>query len=192
MKDVSKNQEENISDTALTNELIHLLGHSRHDWMNKLQLIKGNLSLQKYDRVFEMIEEMVIDAKHESKLSNLKTPHLAFDFLTFNWKTHYMTLEYEVLGEIKDLSAYDQKLAKLMRKLFHLFDQAVSRESENHLTVSLQTDHPDRQLILYLDFHGTFANISAFDDFRQNGYEDFDIMRFEITSHECLIEIGLN
>lgn len=53
MKDVSKNQEENISDTALTNELIHLLGHSRHDWMNKLQLIKGNLSLQKYDRVFE-------------------------------------------------------------------------------------------------------------------------------------------
>lgn len=40
MKDVSKNQEENISDTALTNELIHLLGHSRHDWMNKLQLIK--------------------------------------------------------------------------------------------------------------------------------------------------------
>lgn len=79
-----------------------------------------------------------------------------------------------------------------MRKLFDLFEQAVTRGSENHLTVSLQTDHPDRQLILYLDFHGTFANISAFDDFRQNGYEDFDIMRFEITSHECLIEIGLN
>lgn len=79
-----------------------------------------------------------------------------------------------------------------MRKLFHLFDQAVSRESENHLTVSLQTDHPDRQLILYLDFHGAFADPSAFDDIRQNGYEDVDIMRFEITSHECLIEIGLD
>jgi hypothetical protein len=40
--------------------------------------------------VVEIIDEMVIDAKHESKLSNLKTPHLAFDFLTFNWKSRYM------------------------------------------------------------------------------------------------------
>ena len=86
MKDVSKKQEEPVSDAALINELIQLM-YFRHDWMNKLQLIKGNLSLQKYDRVVEIIDEMVIDAKHESKLSNLKTPHLAFDFLTFNWKS---------------------------------------------------------------------------------------------------------
>ncbi|MCI4170914.1 sporulation protein, partial [Bacillus spizizenii] len=37
MKDVSKNQGENISDTALTHELIHLLGHSRHAWWKLLQ-----------------------------------------------------------------------------------------------------------------------------------------------------------
>ncbi len=48
------------------------------------------------------------------------------------------------------------------------------------------------RLILYLDFHGAFADPSAFDDIQQNGYEDVDIMRFEITSHECLIEIGLD
>lgn len=98
--------------------------------------------MQKYDRVVEIIDEMVIDAKHESKLSNLKTPHLAFDFLTFNWKSRYMRLEYEVLGEIKDLSAYDQKLSNLMRKLFHLFGLAVNNESENHLTVSSRDGSP--------------------------------------------------
>ncbi|MCI4139524.1 sporulation protein, partial [Bacillus vallismortis] len=86
----------------------------------------------------------------------------------FNWKNHYMTLEYEVIGEIKDLSAYDQKLTKLIRKMFSLFDQAVSRESEKHVTVSLQTDQPDRQLIMYLDFHGAFADPAAFDEIRQN------------------------
>lgn len=192
MKDVSKKQEEPVSDAALINELIQLMGHFRHDWMNKLQLIKGNLSLQKYDRVVEIIDEMVIDAKHESKLSNLKTPHLAFDFLTFNWKSRYMRLEYEVLGEIKDLSAYDQKLSNLMRKLFHLFGLAVSNESENHLTVSLQTDHPDRQLIVYLDFHGTIANADVFDEFRKSQHEDFDVMQFELTGHECVAEIGMN
>ncbi len=36
--------------------IVDLLSHSRHDWMNKLQLIKGNLSLQKYERVNDIIE----------------------------------------------------------------------------------------------------------------------------------------
>lgn len=30
--------------------IVDALSHSRHDWMNKLQLIKGHLSLKKYDR----------------------------------------------------------------------------------------------------------------------------------------------
>ncbi|MGM2794016.1 Spo0B domain-containing protein, partial [Bacillus cereus group sp. BC91] len=80
-------QNEKLTHVALTNELIYLLSRSRHDWMNKLQLIKGNLTLEKYDRVFEIIEEMVIEAQHESKLSNLKIPQLAYYFLTFNWES---------------------------------------------------------------------------------------------------------
>ncbi|BBP91222.1 hypothetical protein BsIDN1_48400 [Bacillus safensis] len=72
MEEISSKENEKLTHVALTNELIDLLSRSRHDWMNKLQLIKGNLTLEKYDRVFEIIEEMVIEAQHESKLSNLK------------------------------------------------------------------------------------------------------------------------
>lgn len=92
---------------VLINELIYLFGYFWYDWMNKLQLIKGNLSLQKYDCVFEMIEEMVIDVKYELKFLNLKILYLVFDFFMFNWKIYYMMFEYEVFGEIKDLLVYD-------------------------------------------------------------------------------------
>ncbi len=43
MKDVSKKQEEPVSDAALINELIQLMGHFRHDWMNKSAADKRKL-----------------------------------------------------------------------------------------------------------------------------------------------------
>ena len=52
-----------MDDKALTHELIHLLSHSRHDWMNKLQLIKGNLTLK------SMTAYLKLSMKWSSKLS---------------------------------------------------------------------------------------------------------------------------
>ena len=180
-----------MDDTALTHELIHLLSHSRHDWMNKLQLIKGNLTLKKYDRVFEIIDEVVIEAQHESKLSNLKIPRFAYDLLTFNWTAHSLTLEYEVIGEVRDLSAYDEKLVILARKLFRIFDDSVSEGSENHLTFTLQTDGPDGSLVIYLDFHGVFTKLTGFEELHQSDEDFYQIKRLDVSDRECLAEIHI-
>lgn len=59
-------------------EFIELLRHYRHDWLNVLQLIKGNLALNKLNRVEEIIREIVIHTENESKLSNLQIPKVAF------------------------------------------------------------------------------------------------------------------
>ncbi|MFT0799907.1 sporulation initiation phosphotransferase B [Bacillus swezeyi] len=191
MEDISKKQEKNMDDKALTHELIHLLSHSRHDWMNKLQLIKGNLTLKKYDRVFEIIDEVVIEAQHESKLSNLRIPRFAYDLLTFNWTAHSLTLEYEVVGEVRDLSAYEEKLVALVRKLFRIFDDSVLKGSDNHLTITLQTDGPDGQLVIYLDFHGVFTKLTGFKDFHQSQADFYEIKRLDVTDRECLAEIHI-
>lgn len=52
-------------------DTVELLRHSRHDWLNKIQLIKGNLTLGKIDRIKEIIDEIVYHTEQESKLSNL-------------------------------------------------------------------------------------------------------------------------
>ena len=40
---------------------VEVLRHARHDWLNKLQLIKGNLDLNELDRAKEIINEIVIE-----------------------------------------------------------------------------------------------------------------------------------
>ncbi|MFO6496494.1 MULTISPECIES: sporulation initiation phosphotransferase B [Bacillus] len=188
MEEMSKKHENNTDDKALTHELIHLLSHSRHDWMNKLQLIKGNLTLKKYDRVFEIIEEVVIEAQHESKLSNLKIPRFAYELLTFNWKAHSLTLEYEVIGEVRDLSAYEEKLVVLVRKLFRIFDDSAMKGGDNHLSVTLQTDGP---LVIYLDFHGMLTRLADFKGFHDSHADDYIIKRFDISDRDCIAEIHI-
>jgi len=42
---------------------VELLRHARHDWLNKIQLIKGNMSIGKMDRVEAIIEEIIMDAQ---------------------------------------------------------------------------------------------------------------------------------
>ncbi|MGE6629079.1 Spo0B C-terminal domain-containing protein [Bacillus sp. NPDC077027] len=191
MEEISRKQNGKLTHATLTNELIGILSRSRHDWMNKLQLIKGNLTLEKYDRVFEIIEEMVIEAQHESKLSNLKIPQLAFCFLTFNWESHFITLEYEVLGETRDLSAYDEQLLSVSQKLFSIFDQSVCQKTENHLTVTFQTDHQDEELVLYFDFKGKLISLDALNAFHDANYSCMNITQFHVTPHESMIELSV-
>ena len=52
-------------------DVVEVLRYARHDWLNKLQLIKGNLALNRLDRANEIIEEIVNESKHESKLTNI-------------------------------------------------------------------------------------------------------------------------
>lgn len=79
--------------------MIEVLRHARHDWLNKIQLIKGNLSLNKTDRAKEIIDEIVVEAQQEARLSNMNLPGFASLLLTYNWENHYLQLEYEVLDD---------------------------------------------------------------------------------------------
>ncbi|WP_312471145.1 Spo0B domain-containing protein, partial [Neobacillus sp.] len=40
-------------------DIVEVLRHSRHDWLNRLQLIKGNLDLNRIDRAKAVIDEIV-------------------------------------------------------------------------------------------------------------------------------------
>jgi stage 0 sporulation protein B (sporulation initiation phosphotransferase) len=71
--------------------IIEVLRHSRHDWLNKLQLIKGNLDLNRIDRAKAIIDEIVIETQHETKLSNLHIPLFASLLIRANWESNIFT-----------------------------------------------------------------------------------------------------
>lgn len=139
--------------------VLDALRHSRHDWLNKLQLIKGNLALNKLERVHEIIAEIVREMQHESKLTNLNASRFAEWLLTYNWEAHHVVVSYEVLGDAGDLSAYDEALVMWCHAFLQQLEQQADASLENHLDVSIEIE--DGSVRLFFDYRGTIKDGNA-------------------------------
>src|SRR5690349_12644426 len=113
-------------------DIVEVLRHARHDWLNRLQLIKGNLDLNRIDRAKAVIDEIIIEAQHESKLSNLKMPLFASLLLKSNWENPSFKLEYEVLHDTKVNPINEDLLTKWTSRLFTCLNETIEAFQENH------------------------------------------------------------
>lgn len=93
-----------------SSSVLDALRHSRHDWLNRLQLIKIHLSMGDTHRIDGLIREFVAEANHESNLMNLKMPQFSEFILTYNWCSNPCKLLFEVFGGNKDISHLDENL----------------------------------------------------------------------------------
>jgi stage 0 sporulation protein B (sporulation initiation phosphotransferase) len=172
--------------------VLEALRHSRHDWLNKIQLIKGNLALNKIERVNEIIEDIVRDMQHETKLTNLRAGRFAELLMTYNWEARKVCVAYEVLGDGGDLSAHDDELTEWCAAFFEAVEQQADFHSENHLEVSI--DMADGQPRLFFDYSGTIKDAEALAAWlRQRGcgrmmrVEHFSVHNDEMT---VMLHIG--
>ena len=67
----------------------------------------------------------MIEAQHESKLSNLKIPQFSSLLLTSNWENYFFQLEFEVLDELKCGIIDDEVLTNWTSLLFECLNQAI-------------------------------------------------------------------
>ncbi|MET3697400.1 stage 0 sporulation protein B (sporulation initiation phosphotransferase) [Bacillus oleivorans] len=118
--------------------VVEILRHARHDWLNQLQLIKGNLDLGKTNRAKEIIDEIIIDARNESNLSNLGLDDFSSLLLTCNWMQHFFRLEYEVLVTKGTFPLEDQEITAWMNKLFLYLEDSFDPKAENHVFISIE------------------------------------------------------
>ncbi len=81
-------------------ELVEVFRILRHDWLNDLQLIKANISLNRIDRIEGIIQRIVEDAHQESNLTQLKADHLT-SFLLLQ-KT--LNKDYDIQIHVEPLS----------------------------------------------------------------------------------------
>ncbi|AZB43782.1 sporulation protein [Bacillus sp. FJAT-42376] len=163
--------------------MVDAISHYRHDWMNRLQLIKGNLSLGKYERVNEIMEEIIIEAQQESRLCNLKAPELAGKLISFGWNRHLYTLEYEIVGETFSLNKYDQMLALWFGEFFELLDQCAGETSENQLVITIEMAEKVGQVRFFFDFHGILKETEILHTYFQK-LPDNQVSELAITAEE--------
>jgi len=117
--------------------ILELLRYSRHDWLNKIQLIKGNLELGKPDEVKAIIDQLVNDAKNEAELSNLNMPKMAEFLITGNWKKFPFALDYEILNVSKGCHFIDEYVYNWTVKFINTLIPLLDSFGENELKITI-------------------------------------------------------
>ncbi|WP_445490147.1 Spo0B C-terminal domain-containing protein [Niallia sp. 03133] len=169
---------------------IDFLRHVRHDWLNKIQLIKGNLALNKEERVKEIIEEIIMESQNEARLSNLEIPQFALLLLTSNWKNYSFQLEYEVLNDGKCLHIEDTALTDWTAKFFEVLHCSIKAYAENHLSVSI--DPQFTEVSFYFDFSGIIENKEAIHHFlKTEASSNLKVILQELTEDELILKLSM-
>jgi len=166
---------------------VEVLRHARHDWLNQMQLIKGNLDLNKLDRVREIINEIVIEAQNESKLSNLNSPQFATLLLITRWENYSFEFEFQVIDELKCGSIDDAELEKFTKQIFVLLNESVQRFGENHLIVTIETMQQGSRF--FFDFSGIIERKGLIEQFLQSINVGITVERFYISETEMVLEV---
>lgn len=169
---------------------IEMLSHIRHDWLNRIQLIKGYMALGQIEQAERIIDEIVISTQHETKLTSLNLPELALLLITHNWERHQFLIEYEIIGGFQCGSLHDQKLTKWMSGFFELLDEVTSPLHENHLYITLESFEKHNQFLFH--FEGIIEHLSSVKDWFaiKNGYPEKIRVR-EMTELAFVAEVIL-
>ncbi|TYS19613.1 sporulation protein [Rossellomorea vietnamensis] len=167
--------------------LVEALRHARHDWMNRLQLIKGNMDLGRMDRAKQIIEEIVAESQNESKLSNLKVPKFSEWMLTYNWQTHFIKLEFEVL-EAEEPDVNDARLFGWFTGLFSVLENCVKPYEENNMMVTIKICQQEARF--ELDFNGIIVDKESLQDWLERNSAGVAVETMD--SNGFLISLNLN
>lgn len=99
-------------------QLVEVFRKTRHDWLNQLQLIKANVSMNRFDRIDTIIDQIVEEFQNESNLSNLKATRLSAFLLLHKTITTNYHLNLDVEPMSLDLSKKDEEITESLETLF--------------------------------------------------------------------------
>lgn len=117
--------------------IIELLNYSRHDWLNKVQLIKGNIELNNLDYVKEIIDNIIVEAKNEAQLANMQMPKLAELLMTGNWRDFIFSVEYEVLHVSNVCHKLDEVASNWTSAFMNILNVTLDPLGENELKIDI-------------------------------------------------------
>jgi len=168
--------------------IIEVLRHSRHDWLNRLQLIKGNLDLNRVDRAKAVIEEIIYESQNEARLSNLPMTDFAALLLKANWEYHTFKLEYEVIQDAATTEINDHLLTTWTKYFFTCLNGAIDPFNENLLSITV--DLQDDGSRFFFDFSGIINSRERMEEFLAEPISvDLDLAVRELSESELTIEL---
>ncbi|MFJ7753255.1 Spo0B domain-containing protein [Peribacillus muralis] len=171
---------------------IETLRQTRHDWLNKIQIIKGNLELNRIDRVKGIIDEIIVETQNEARLSSLNLPKFTEMLLTSNWNSGSFYCEYEIIDVFKGSADLDELMYRWTAAYFTILDKSLDPAFENILAVSLGEKEVNG---MHCSFHmqGRFIDQSAVIEFLERSQTDGQTIELcECNEDELFFKMNIN
>jgi stage 0 sporulation protein B (sporulation initiation phosphotransferase) len=149
-------------------EVMTLLGFTRHEWMNRLQLLHSYSKLGKDEKVQEKIEEAIHLADEERKLSNLNIPETFVWILSFNWTYSQFRITFQVQESMPKIWEYDKRIRENLEAVVDALSESAQEMElyEGLLHVKTREEEP----VIEMSFVGTFT---GWDNLQQIGQKDY-------------------
>ncbi|GAE25911.1 sporulation initiation phosphotransferase B [Halalkalibacter wakoensis JCM 9140] len=163
-------------------DVLKALRQTRHDWLNVMQLIKGNLALKRYDRIDEIIDQVTQQSVCESKITEIKADSVVYFLLTYNWFSNKVKLEMDVAGDVFSLEKDEVQLLRLCKQITEKLTEGSSSESENHLLLTFL--FTDDECKITFDFQG---HLHIEDQEWDEMLADSNVKLVELVENECVI-----
>ncbi len=132
-------------------EVIQLLRHYRHDWMNELQLIMGYAQMGNIEKVQEKVNQAVEHAALDRKLQSIPLPKTALWIMQFNWEFANFRMTHDVKVN-QTITVDDQTVVDQLKQLMTYLVEHSLKMSLYHVTLVLrETDQHQLEILLRLD-----------------------------------------
>jgi stage 0 sporulation protein B (sporulation initiation phosphotransferase) len=137
------------------------------------------------ERAQAIIDEIVMEAQQEAKLSNLNLPNFAALLLITNWNHYYFLLEYEVLGDIQSVKMDDIELTQWTSSFFAILNTCIEAFQENHLSISIMPEENGARF--FFDFTGSILRREELEGFLKKSQNK--VILKEISNQELSFEM---
>ncbi|QGQ95401.1 hypothetical protein EHS13_11160 [Paenibacillus psychroresistens] len=177
-------------------QMIDLIGHYRHDWMNDIQLLFGYVTLKKYDKLNDCMDKIREKALQESGIAKLGIPSLVAFFVSFRLYYNALALELEMEEEINlaSLPLDKEKVSHLVQMTVKLFNSLAIPSNDEPNILSVQFDLESEALVFDLIYQGGYDEVALRHEIKrilEFFTTKFATMEEEYTANQAVITIRL-
>jgi sensor histidine kinase regulating citrate/malate metabolism len=135
------------------------MGHTRHEWLNDLQLIIGYVKLNKADKLAAYVEMLKQKMNEESRIARWGHPKLVELLLTYRARTLPFTFHLNAISELSpivrdEMRIWLEEAIFLLLGVFQRDTDAVAKELDRQLHCIIQQEH--NAITIILKYHGAF------------------------------------
>ncbi|WP_066194403.1 MULTISPECIES: Spo0B domain-containing protein [Gracilibacillus] len=122
-------------------DVVEMLRHYRHDWLNDLQLILGYAQLGKLEKVENKITDIMDRSNQEKGLDRLNIPKTMVWLYQLNWRSASFQLQFKSFVEGDTILIDDEAVLTKLQKLFQILPSFQKEYEEYHGILHFKKEH---------------------------------------------------